>query len=130
MLPILALLLSLRAAPTPAPDSLVGRWQIKGDVMGNPVNEICTFTQADTVLTGNCAENDDEALLLAGKIEGGKITFWHGGEWDGQPLTVVYSGTMAEPNVLKGTIEVRPMNVAGTFTMTPAPVPDATPAKP
>ena len=128
MLPIFALLLSLHA--TPASDSLAGRWQIKGDVMGNPVNEICTFTQADSVLTGNCAENEnDEAMLLAGAIKDGKITFWHGGEWDGQPLTVVYSGLMSEPNVLKGTIEVRPMNVAGTFTMTPAPVPDATPAK-
>ena len=97
--------------------------------MGNPVNEICTFTQADSVLTGNCAGEDGEGALLAGKIEGGKITFWHGGDWDGQPLTIVYAGAMSAPDVLKGTIEVRPMNVAGTFTMTPAPVPDATPAK-
>ena len=127
MLPILALLLSLHA---PHADSLVGRWQIKGDVMGNPVNEICIFAQADSVLSGSCAGEDGEAALLAGKIEGAKITFWHGGEWDGQPLTIVYAGAMSAPDVLKGTIEVRPMNVAGTFTMTPAAAPDATSTKP
>ena len=130
MLPILALLLSLHAAPAPATDTLAGRWQIKGDVMGNPVNETCTFTQADSVLTGNCAGEDGEAALLAGEIKGGKVTFWHGGDWEGQALTIVYSGTMSSKTELKGTIEVRPMNAAGTFTMTPAPSTEAATAKP
>jgi hypothetical protein len=126
MLPLLAVLLSLHTAP--AQDSLVGRWQIKGDVQGNTVDEVCTFTQADSVLTGSCGSDDGDAALLTGKISGGKITFWHGGEWDGQELTVVYSGTMTSPTELKGTIDVRPMNVAGTFIATP--VPTATPTKP
>jgi hypothetical protein len=119
MLPLVALLLALHASPSP--DSLVGRWQIKGDVMGNPVNELCTFAQADSVLTGSCAGEDGEPVLIAGKIEGARITFWHGGEWDGQPLTIVYSGTLASAGELKGTIEVRPMSVTGTFTAVPAP---------
>jgi hypothetical protein len=128
MLPILALLLSLHAAP--AADSLAGPWQIKGDVMGNPVIELCTFTQAGTVLSGDCKGDDGEAVLLAGEIKDGKITFWHGGEWDGQALTIVYSGAMSSPTELKGTIEVRPMSVSGTFTMTPAPAATPAPAKP
>jgi hypothetical protein len=130
MLPILALLLSLHTVDPPATDSLAGRWQIKGDVMGNPVNETCTFTQADSVLTGSCAGEDGEAALLAGAIKGGKVTFWHGGDWEGQALTIVYSGAMASKTELKGTIEVRPMNAAGTFTMTPAPAAGAPAAKP
>ncbi len=126
MLPILALVLSLHAAP----DSLVGPWQIKGDVQGNPVVEICTFTQAGTVLSGRCDSEDGEPSLLAGEIKDGKITFWHGGDWDGQALTVVYVATFTSPTELKGTIEVRPMAVAGTFTAVPAPAPApaATPA--
>ncbi|MFL5563156.1 MAG: hypothetical protein ACJ79K_16950 [Gemmatimonadaceae bacterium] len=130
MLPILALLLSVHTAPAPQADSMAGRWQIKGDVMGNPVNETCTFTQADSVLTGSCAGEDGEAALLAGEVKGGKVTFWHGGDWEGQALTIVYSGTMSSKAELKGTIEVRPMNAAGTFTMTPAPTTDAPAAKP
>ena len=126
MLPILALALSLHAAP--ASDSLVGPWQIKGDVMGNPVNELCTFAQADSVLSGNCKSEDGEASILAGEIKGGKITFWHGGDWEGQALTVVYTVTLSSPAELKGTIDVRPMNVSGTFTATPAPAPATTPA--
>lgn len=128
MLPILALLLSLHAAP--ASDSLVGPWQIKGDVMGNPVNELCTFTQADSVLSGNCKSEDGEASLLAGQVKDGKVTFWHGGDWDGQALTVVYTVTQSSPTELKGTIDVRPMNVSGTFTATPAPAAPPAPAKP
>lgn len=128
MLPLIALVFALHAAP--AADSLAGPWQIKGDVMGNPVNELCTFTQAGTVLTGNCAGDDGEPALLAGEVKDGKITFWHGGDWDGQALTIVYSGTMSSPTELKGTIEVRPMSVSGTFTMTPAPATTPAPAKP
>jgi len=128
MLPLIALLLTLHAPS--AVDSLVGPWQIKGDVQGNPVVEVCTFTQADSVLSGSCESEDGEPALLAGKIENGKITFWHGGDWDGQALTIVYSGTMSSPTELKGTIEVRPMNAAGTFTMTPAPATTPAPAKP
>jgi hypothetical protein len=121
MLPIIALILSLHAAP--AADSLAGPWQIKGDVQGNPVNEVCTFTQAGTVLSGSCTSEDGEPALLAGEIKDGKITFWHGGDWDGQALTVIYSGTLASAAELKGTIEVRPLNVSGTFTAAPAPAP-------
>lgn len=129
MLPIIALILSLHAAP--AADSLVGAWQIKGDVQGNPVNEVCTFAQAGTVLSGSCTSEDGEPALLAGQIKDGKITFWHGGDWDGQALTVIYSGMLASAAELKGTIEVRPFNVSGTFTAVPAPAPAVpTPAKP
>ena len=119
MLPILALVLSLHSAP----DSIAGPWQIKGDVMGNPVNEICTFTQAGTVLSGRCDSEDGEPALLAGEIKDGKITFWHGGDWDGQALTVVYVATFTSAAEMKGTIDVRPMNAAGTFTAVPAPTP-------
>jgi hypothetical protein len=128
MLPLVALLLALHATPTA--DSLVGPWQIKGDVQGNPVNELCTFTQSGTVLSGSCESDDGEPALLVGKVENGTITFWHGGDWDGQALTVVYSGTLASPAELRGTIEVRPMNVSGTFTAVPAPAPapDSSPA--
>jgi hypothetical protein len=126
MLRIIALLLTLHAAP----DSLAGPWQIKGDVMGNPVNETCTFTQEGTVLSGRCDSEDGEPSLLAGELKEGKVTFWHGGDWDGQALTVVYSATFASPSQLKGTIEVRPMNVAGTFTAVPAPASPTAVAKP
>ena len=65
MLRIIALLFAVHGAPA-SPDSLVGPWRIKGDVMGNPVNEVCTFTQAGTVLSGRCDSEDGEPSLLSG----------------------------------------------------------------
>jgi hypothetical protein len=100
-------------------------------VQGNPINQVCTFTQDGTVLSGRCDSEDGEPALLAGNIKDGKITFWHGGDWDGQALTVVYVATFSSPTELKGSIEVRPMSISGTFAATPAPAatPDAA-AKP
>ena len=118
MLLVVAVALSLHATPA---DTVAGRWRISGDVQGNSVVELCTFEQKGAELGGRCESDDGEPTLLAGTVKDGKVVFWHGGDWDGQALTVVYSGTLASPAKLEGTIEVRPMNMKGTFTATPAP---------
>ena len=128
MLLTVALLVTLHV---PAADSVAGAWRIKGDVQGNPVTEVCTIQQAGNVLTGRCDDPDGgEPSLIAGKIENGTITFWHGGDWDGQELTIVYTASLASPKELKGTIEVRPMHMTGTFTATLAPAEPAVASKP
>jgi hypothetical protein len=124
MLLALMLLLALQAAP--AADPLTGAWEVKSDVQGNTFSETCNFAQSGTTLTGSCV-SDDETIPLIGRVEAGKIIFWHGGDWDGQALTVVYSGTLASATEMKGTIEIRPMKMAGTFTAAPVSAP-ATPA--
>ena len=118
MLLALALLAALHSAP--AVDSLPGRWQITGDVMGNPVKTICVITQAGTTLGGNCSDDSNEPHPLTGQAKDGKVTFLYMVDYQGQPLTIVYSATFASPAQLKGTIEVKPMGATGTFTATPA----------
>lgn len=139
---LLAVLLASAVHAAPAPDSLTGAWQVRGDVVGNPLNEICTVTQAGAKLTGSCKNTDDAgapAFDLTGEVREGKVTFSHGGEYQGQSLTITYVGTLAAPRALKGTVDVQPFAVNGTFTATPvapsgaprpaAPTP-AAPAKP
>lgn len=118
---LLPILLSTFLYTAPAADSLTGNWQIKGDVMGNPVNSACTFKQADTVLTGSCTGAEGSVQPVTGAVKNGTVTFQHAAEYEGQPLIVVYTGTLASPAELKGTIDVQPMGAAGTFTATPAP---------
>jgi len=117
MLLALTLISLLHAAPA---DSVNGTWQIKGDVVGNPLNEICTIHQAGTALTGTCQIQDRAPFPLEGELKDGKITFKHGGDYEGTALTMIYTGTVAA-NQITGTIEVQPFSASGSFTATPAP---------
>ena len=127
MLLALALVSALHAAPVAA-DSAAGTWKITGDIMGNPLNETCTLKQAGSALSGRCVRADDgSGTDVTGEVKEGKVTFKHGGDYPGQELTITYTGTFASPKELKGTVEVLPFNVSGTFTAAPAPAPAAKP---
>ena len=121
----LVLAAALHAAPAPAPafaaDTLTGIWQVRGDVMGNPLKETCTLRQSGTVLSGSCTNEEGGPYAVTGEAKDGKFTFKHGGDYQGTALTIVYSGTLASPKAFKGTIEVQPFGAAGTFAAAPAP---------
>jgi hypothetical protein len=116
LLNLIALVL-LQAAPA----DITGTWQIKGDIMGSPLNTVCALKQDGTAITGTCQIEGAAAADVKGEVKDGKVTFQHGGDYEGQALTVVYSGTLVSPTELKGTIMVNPFDVGGEFTATPAP---------
>ena len=120
LLPFL-LVSALHAAPVAAPaaDSVSGTWRVTGDVQGNAVNELCTLKQAGTAVTGSCTAEGGQAYPVTGEVKDGRVTFRHGGEYQGQALTLTYSGMLAA-KPLKGTIDVQPFGVTGDFTATPA----------
>lgn len=130
MLLTLALLSALNAAP--AADSLTGSWKITGDVQGNAIDETCAITQSGAVLSGTCIGNAGEKLDLSGEVKDGKVTFSHGGTYDGQALTITFTSTASTAKELKGSVFVLPFNVSGTFSAAPAaaPAPAPAPAKP
>lgn len=120
MLPTLTLLAMLHLAP--AADPITGTWQIKGDVAGNPLDVVCTIKQEGEKLSGSCTGVEaGKTNEVTGEVKNGTFTFKHGGDYQGTPLTIVYSGTAASPKELKGTISVEPFSVTGEFTATPAP---------
>jgi hypothetical protein len=123
MLPILTLLVALHIAP--AADSVAGAWQITGDIMGNPLRELCTLKQSGAVVSGSCTNEQGGRYEVSGEVKEGKLTFKHGGDYQGTALTFVYSATLAAPTAppkeLKGTVEVQPFGASGTFTAAPAP---------
>jgi len=117
MLLALTLVASLHAAST---DSIGGKWQLKGDVVGNPINTVCQFSQAGTKITGVCSsmEQGGPDQPITGEVKGDSVTFSHGGDYQGTALTITYSGKLAA-NKLEGTINVKPFDAAGTFTAEP-----------
>lgn len=113
----LLLTASLHAAQT---DSLQGSWQLKGDVMGNALSSTCTFTQNGAALGGTCAVDGMGTYDVTGEVKDGTTTFWHGGDYNGDKLTLVFTVASASPTEIKGDFVVKPFDAAGTFTMTPA----------
>ena len=119
MLLMLSLLTALGTAP--ATDSIPGKWAITGDVAGNPVKTVCTLIRTGTALTGNCTNPEGAPYVLTGEVKEKTVVFRYDIDYQGQPLTIEYTGTLPSSTEMKGTIDVKPMSVSGTFSAVPAP---------
>jgi hypothetical protein len=115
-------LLTALAAPA---DSVSGTWVIKGEVAGNPINSTCTIAVAEAKVSGFCKSAEGKQDPITGEVKEGKVIFEHGGEYQGQELKIIYTATLPSAKEMKGTIDVKPFDVTGEFTATPA----APPAK-
>jgi hypothetical protein len=104
------------AAQTPTP-SVAGPWTVRADVSGNQSESNCTFTQKEADLSGSC-KSDSGTVMITGKVEGKTVSWQFDTLYEGQTLTVYYSGTSESAETIKGTVNVQPMNVSGEFTAT------------
>lgn len=120
MLLPLALVATLASA-----DSLPGTWRVSGEVSGVTFNEICTLKQTGIVVSGRCTSEENVAYDVTGEMKDGKVTFQHGGNYQGTALTMTFVGTLAD-KAIKGSVDVQPFNVSGNFAATPAPAPAPT----
>jgi hypothetical protein len=113
-------LVAALAAPA---DSISGTWVLKGEVAGNPLNTTCTLVVAEAKISGVCkgADADAKEIPIVGEVKEGKVIFEHGGDYNGQELKIIYTGTLPSAKEMKGTIDVKPFDVTGEFTATPAP---------
>lgn len=101
-------------AQTAAP-SIAGTWTVRADVSGNQSESNCTFTQKDADLTGSCT-SDRGTVMITGKVEGKTVSWQFDTQYEGQTLTVYYSGVPQSAETMTGSINVQPMNVNGEFT--------------
>ncbi|HTP34456.1 MAG TPA: hypothetical protein VMJ75_19900 [Candidatus Acidoferrales bacterium] len=114
---VLAILLA--AIPAVAADSVSGKWQIHQSIVGNESDLSCTLTQTGDDLSGTC-DSPTGAVKISGKVSETKVTWTFQSEYNGSPLTMKYSGTMASPTKMTGIVSVDPYNVEGEFTATAA----------
>jgi hypothetical protein len=96
-------------------NEVTGDWTIAGEVQGVGVDEVCTFVQTEAKLAGSC-ELTGKKYDTTGTVDGKKVVFKHGGEYNGDALTLTYTGVMAEDGSLSGSIYVDPMAVDGSFS--------------
>ncbi len=99
--------------------SLNGKWTIHNNVMGNESDMNCTFTQQDKDLSGTCTSDNGDGKFT-GKIDGTKVTWSYLSQYNGDPLTMTYTGTLdPAAGKIAGTVNVEQFGVDGDFTATP-----------
>jgi hypothetical protein len=104
-------------APAAAPASVAGTWNLATNVAGNTGTPSCTFKQEAEKVTGTCTSGTNSTPLeAAGEVTDTKITFRYVIDWEGQALTLIFSGTLDSPTEMKGTLDVQPVGVTGDFT--------------
>jgi catechol 2,3-dioxygenase-like lactoylglutathione lyase family enzyme len=116
LLPISAFLFasSVFAAP-----NLTGQWTIHNNIAGNESDQECKLVVTDNKITGSCNFQSKD-LAVTGAVDGNKVTWQYQADYDGSPLTFVYAATLDDSSKLAGTVEVKPFDVTGEFTATPA----------
>jgi hypothetical protein len=102
-----------------ASPKLTGEWTLHNIIAGNESDQACKFTLADNKLTGTCKSQEDKDLPVTGTLDGNKLTFQYESEYNGTPLTLVYTATLDDSGKIAGSVEVRPFNVSGDFTASP-----------
>jgi len=113
-------LLGLMAVPSSAADTpaLTGKWKVHNSIVGNESDQNCAFAQEGNSLSGTCSLEQGTARVT-GKVTDTKITWQYNTEYNGSPLTLVYTGTMDKDSKITGTVEVQTMSINGDFTATP-----------
>ena len=96
-------------------NSVAGTWKVSGDVVGNPLEQVCTFAVDGKKLTGSCKSGEDKPAEVTGEVNDKKVSWKYNGEYNGEKLTISFDG-MLDGADLKGTIDVQPFSVGGTFT--------------
>ncbi|HEY3441669.1 MAG TPA: hypothetical protein VGK29_12980 [Paludibaculum sp.] len=109
MLPLLVLL----AAPLFA--DVTGKWNGEVDVAGNHATPVFTFKQDGDKITGTYKGMLGEAPVT-GTVEGKKVTWTLKANFDGNAVTIIYTGTMESDQLIKGTVDFAGQ-ADGTFTL-------------
>jgi hypothetical protein len=113
---VLAFASSALAAGTP---SVSGQWTVHNSIAGNESDQNCTLTQTDNKISGTCKSQEGKDLQVTGSVDGNKVTWQYQSEYNGSPLTLVYTATLDDSGKIAGNVEVQPFNVSGDFTATP-----------
>jgi hypothetical protein len=95
-----------------------GSWHVTGSVSDNPINSTCTLTQKDNALTGTCVRKDGKSVDATGSVKDDTIVWHYNSEYNGDPITINYSGKLGKDGTITGTIVVDPYNAEGDFTAT------------
>ena len=99
--------------------SIVGKWSIHQNIMGNESDQKCTIEVSDNKISGSCKAGDKE-IPIKGTVAGNNVTWSYDTEANGGTVTLTYKATLDKEDTFAGTVDVAPYNVSGEFTATAA----------
>jgi len=107
---------------------LTGSYNLHSSIGGTDSDSTCSLSQTENKLTGSC-KSDTGELKLAGTVDGKKVIIKVNSEYNGEPLTVTYTGTLDDSGNVQGDADVEPMGVTGEFKLSPAKTAAGSPSK-
>ena len=97
--------------------ALTGKWTIHNSIAGNENDQECELAVTDNKINGSC-KSQDKDLSVTGSVDGSKATWQYQMDYNGSPLTLIYTATLGDSGKIAGTVEVKPFGVTGDFTAT------------
>ena len=94
---------------------ITGAWLFNVDT-GTPGTPTVTFKQDGEKITGHYSSATLGEADFTGTLKGQNLNFTFSADAGGQAVDVVYKGTVASSNDMKGTIDVAGGLASGTFT--------------
>jgi catechol 2,3-dioxygenase-like lactoylglutathione lyase family enzyme len=95
--------------------AVTGQWSIYSNIAGNESDQVCKLAVSDNKITGSC-NSQDKDLPVTGSVDGNKVRWQYQSEYNGSPLTLIYTATLDDSKKIAGTVEVQPYGVTGDFT--------------
>lgn len=112
-------LLYVSAAFAAAAPNLTGDWNIHNSIAGNESDQPCKFVLIENKLSGTCKSPEDKDISITGTLDGNKLTWKYESDYNGTPLTLIYTATLDDSGKIAGSVEVQPFGVTGDFTAKP-----------
>lgn len=109
------LLAAAAAVPAETTSPLAGNWKLHNSIQGHESDLDCTFTQTNDQVQGNCT-GERGSLAVTGKVSDTQVTLQYKTEYQGDELTIVYTGKLESAAKIAGTVSVQPLGVDGEFT--------------
>jgi catechol 2,3-dioxygenase-like lactoylglutathione lyase family enzyme len=97
--------------------NLTGQWAIHQNIAGNESDQPCKLVVTDNKITGSC-KSQGKDLPVTGTVDGNKVIWQFQAEFNGSPITLIYTATLDDSNKIAGTVEVQPFGITGDFTAT------------
>ena len=95
--------------------AVTGQLTIHNSIAGNENDQECKLVTADNKITGSCNFQDKD-LPVTGTVDGNKVTWQCQADYNGSPLTFIYSAALDGSGKIAGSVEVKPYGVTGDFT--------------
>src|SRR5260370_853104 len=97
--------------------NLTGHWAIHNNIAGKENDQECGLVVTDNKISGSC-KSQDKDLPVTGTVDGNQVTWQFQAEYNGSPITLIYTATLDDSNKIVGTVEVQPYGVTGDITAT------------